>query len=206
MSVGRGTRRPPDATAGEALSRLFLTLPIARGSFTAGAGREGELWSKQANVASPVRQGIAMTGREFLNSVANGKTDIVEALLSMLDDTASDYCIIGGLAVNAYAEPVVSLDLDLAVAADRIEAVCELARERGFVVRRFEHSVNLSSAQSDLRIQMQTDPRYQEFIPRSKTRDVLGYRMRVAAVGDVLRGKVWAYSDETRRGSKRQKD
>jgi len=30
--------------------------------------------------------------------------------------------------------------------------------------------------------------------------------MRVAAVEDVIQGKIWAYSDEQRRKSKRQKD
>ncbi len=30
--------------------------------------------------------------------------------------------------------------------------------------------------------------------------------MPVASVDDVLRGKIWAYQDDTRRGSKRQKD
>lgn len=63
-----------------------------------------------------------------------------------------------------------------------------------------------SSAASNLRIQLQTDARYQAFVPRSKERGVLGYRMRVADVADVLRGKIWAYQDEQRRRSKRQKD
>jgi hypothetical protein len=35
---------------------------------------------------------------------------------------------------------------------------------------------------------------------------VLGVPLRVARVEDVLRGKVWAASDSTRRASKRQKD
>jgi len=35
---------------------------------------------------------------------------------------------------------------------------------------------------------------------------VLGYEMKVAALDDVLTGKIWAYSDEERRKSKRQKD
>ena len=56
-----------------------------------------------------------MTGREFLNSIANGKVDMLELILVMLRDTGTNYCVIGGLAVNAYAEPVVSLDLDLVV-------------------------------------------------------------------------------------------
>jgi hypothetical protein len=114
--------------------------------------------------------------------------------------------VVGGLAVNAYAEPLVSLDLDMVVAAGDIDKVCEAAEAKGFAVKRFEHSVNLKSGASDFRIQLQTDPRYQEFIPRSELRDVLGYRIRVAAVEDVLAGKVCAYSDATRRGSKRQKD
>jgi len=70
----------------------------------------------------------------------------------------------------------------------------------------FEHSVNLSLAGSDLRIQLQTDPRYQDFISRGESHDVLGYGMKVACLEDVVRGKIWAYSDETRRKSKRQKD
>ena len=57
-----------------------------------------------------------------------------------------------------------------------------------------------------MRIQLQTDSRYQEFIPRAKTHNVLGYDMKVADVKDVLEGKIWAYSDTERRMSKRQKD
>jgi hypothetical protein len=34
----------------------------------------------------------------------------------------------------------------------------------------------------------------------------MDYEMKVASIEDVLQGKVWAYSDETRRASKRQKD
>jgi hypothetical protein len=147
-----------------------------------------------------------MTGKDFLNSLANGEADILQLLLDILAATGSQYCVIGGLAVNAYAEPVVSLDLDVVVAADGIERICEAAVARGLKVESFEHSVNLGSTQSDLRIQMQTDPRYQAFIARSSPKKVLGYEMNVAAMEDVLQGKIWAYSDVRRRGSKRQKD
>jgi hypothetical protein len=147
-----------------------------------------------------------MTGKTFLNRVANGQTDVVALLLDLLKQTKSGYCVIGGLAVNAYAEPVVSLDLDVVVVTDKVQALCEAASARGVKIERFEHSVNLSVPGSDLRIQLQTDPRYQEFIPRAVPRDVLGYRMTVAALEDVLAGKVWAYRDEHRRRSKRQKD
>lgn len=147
-----------------------------------------------------------MTGREFMNAVANAEEDVLAVLLRILDETDSAYCVIGGLAVNVYAEPVVSLDLDIVVAAGDLEKVCGAAEAEGFAVKRFEHSVNLKSDASDFRIQLQTDPRYQEFISRSELMDVLGYGLRVATVEDVLAGKVWAHSDATRRASKRQKD
>jgi len=147
-----------------------------------------------------------MTGKEFMNAVANGETDILQLLLEILTETRSAYCVVGGLAVNAYAEPVVSLDLDVIVAADKVDEVGTAAKNRGLKVEKFEHSLNLSSQKSDLRIQLQTDVRYQEFLSRAVDKQVLGYRLKVAAVTDVLQGKVWAYLDKSRRRSKRQKD
>ena len=61
----------------------------------------------------------------------------------------------------------------------------------------------------DLRLQIQTDPRYGAFVSRAQPRDVLGWTLNVADVADVadvLQGKIWAASDPTRRGSKRLKD
>ena len=147
-----------------------------------------------------------MTGKEFINSVANGKLDIIQVILDLLAKTGSRYCLIGGLAVNAYVEPVVSLDLDIVVAVVDVEAVSKAAEERDFRVEHFQHSVNLTSIASDLRIQFQTDTRYQGFIMNAETRNVLGYEMTVARLPDVLQGKVWAYMDRERRKSKRQKD
>jgi len=48
--------------------------------------------------------------------------------------------------------------------------------------------------------------RYQSFISQAVSRNVLGYEMRVARIEDVLQGKIWAYLDDQRRRSKRQKD
>ena len=147
-----------------------------------------------------------MTGKEFLNYLANSQSDIIQLLLDILTETGSRYCVIGGLAVNAYVDPVVSLDVDIVVAVEDVGATSVAAEGRGLKVEQFEHSVNISSPRSDLRIQLQTDPRYQDFIPRAELKDVLGYRMRVANLDDVLQGRVWAYIDQTRRKSKRQKD
>ena len=146
-----------------------------------------------------------MTKKEFVRAVTNAKSDVLQLFLDTMDQIGADYCVIGGLAVNAYAEPVVSLDLDIVIAATDIEVVCKHLTQH-FKIERFPHSINLSTSESDLRIQLQTDPRYQAFISNARLRDVLGYQLKVASVEDVLKGKVWAYSDQQRRMSKRQKD
>jgi hypothetical protein len=84
--------------------------------------------------------------------------------------------------------------------------VRQAAADRGFKVEPFEHSINLSDPGSDLRVQLQTDPRYQPFLARGRDATVLGYPLRVAAKEDVLQGKIWAWSDGARRRSKRQED
>lgn len=146
-----------------------------------------------------------MTGKKFINAVANGKIDVIQIFLDILKEINSDYCVIGGLAINAYIEPVVSLDLDIVVTTDDLEAVCR-AVETHFQIERFAHSINLTTTDSDLRIQLQIDSRYQKFMPGAQVRSVLGYEMKVASVEDILKGKIWAYSDKERRMSKRQKD
>jgi hypothetical protein len=64
-----------------------------------------------------------MTAKEFINSLANGKLDIIQILLDILEKTHSKYCLIGGLAVNAYVEPVVSLDLDIVAAVQNVKFI-----------------------------------------------------------------------------------
>lgn len=147
-----------------------------------------------------------MTGKEFLNSLANDKSDTLQTLITILKDTGSRYCVIGGLAVNAYVEPVVSLDVDIVIAVADIKTVLKAAEKHGMKAEHFEHSIHLHAPGSDLRIQIQTDPRYQDFIQGAKTRTILGYQMNVAGLEDILRGKIWAFTDTTRRKSKRQKD
>jgi hypothetical protein len=147
-----------------------------------------------------------MTGDEILKRVTNDASDAVKLLLALLDDARAEYCIIGGMAVNAYADPVVSLDLDVVVRSDALPALRESARQSGMRVEEFAHSTNLTPPGSDLRIQFQSDPRYQGFLAHAVRHRVLGHEMPVASLRDVLQGKLWAWSDSTRRASKRQKD
>ena len=129
----------------------------------------------------------------------------LDRLIGLLEAEGIRYCVVGGLAVNAYAEPVVSLDLDLVI------AVGQLARAEGllaeaFRVERHPHSLNVSQPGSDLRVQIQTDPRYATFVERAAPRELLGIRLPVAAMEDILQGKIWAATDPSPRPSKRLKD
>jgi hypothetical protein len=141
----------------------------------------------------------------FWKTIVADRSDFLERLLAVLSARKIRYCVVGGQAVNAYVEPLVSLDLDLAVSADQIDDI-ETALEAAFRVERFPHSINISTPDSGLRAQIQTDPRYAAFVGRASIRDVLGMQMPVASVEDVMQGKVWAAQDPTRRASKRQKD
>lgn len=116
------------------------------------------------------------------------------------------YCLIGGLAVNCYVEPVYTLDADIVVVAKNLQPLIMRLKEEGFTTEEHAHSVNATAPESELRIQFTTDERYQGFLNRAKEADVLGTRVCVASLLDVVQGKLWAYGDPHRRLSKRKKD
>jgi hypothetical protein len=146
-----------------------------------------------------------MRARAFWKAVTMDDADLIGRVFGLLDEHGIRYCVIGGQGVNAYVEPVVSLDLDLVVATDQLDAARQLFAQ-SYIVEEFAHSLNISAPGSDLRVQLQTDPRYSAFVGRAARKVVLGMTMPVAAPQDVLRGKVWAAQDPARRPSRRQKD
>jgi hypothetical protein len=146
-----------------------------------------------------------MKALSFWKAVTMDKAGMLEEVFALLRDSGIRFCVIGGQAVNAYVEPLVSLDLDIAVAVAQIDHVRKMAKER-FHAEEFPHSLNISSPASDLRVQFQTDPRYGDFVERASVRDVLGLNLPVAGIEDVLQGKIWVASDPTRRATKRRKD
>ncbi len=146
-----------------------------------------------------------MQALEFWKTVTLDKANLLERLIATLDKHGIRYCVIGGVAVNAYAEPVITLDLDLVVAVDQIEHA-ESLLARSFNVKRFPHSINVSWPGSKLRVQIQTDPQFASFVERASAREVLDLVLPVASLEDVLQSKVWAVQDPTRRASKRLKD
>lgn len=133
-----------------------------------------------------------------------GATDFAQVI--GVCESFGPYCLIGGLAVNCFVEPVYTLDADLVVVASSLPKLSVYLQERGFRVEEHPHSVNVLPPGSELRIQFTTDARYQAFLSRSVAAMVLGVHVRVACLEDITRGKLWAYSDPHRRLSKRKKD
>jgi hypothetical protein len=146
-----------------------------------------------------------MRALQFWKAVTMDRSDFLERLLAVFESAGVDFCVIGGVAVNAYSPPVVTEDLDVAIAIRDLPRV-EKALAEQFEVRRFPHSINVSAADSKLRLQIQTDPRYEAFVSRARVREVMELQLPVAAREDVLQGKIWAVQDKGRRLSKRQKD
>jgi len=134
-----------------------------------------------------------MTAAEIYESVTNGgATDFAE-LVTVLNRN-KPWCLIGGLAVNCYVEPVYTVDVDLVVVAANLEQIGRELEAAGF---------RLSS---ELNVQFTTDARYQDFLAGATECQVLGLAVPVASLQEIVRGKVWAWQDKERRSTKRKKD
>ncbi len=92
-----------------------------------------------------------MQALTYWKTVTMDTDNLLEQLVALLAEKRITYCVIGGQAVNAYVEPLVSLDLDLAVSVTQLAEVEALLAEH-FTVRRFPHSIKISLPGSDLRV------------------------------------------------------
>ena len=150
--------------------------------------------------------GSGMTAKQFYDWQTSGGTDDVMRLIDVLERADVDWCVIGGVAVNHWAErPMVTQDVDLVVASDAVERTVALLEQAGFRSERFPWSVNFTGHAS-VSIQLSTEEFYRDYPSRSVPADVHGILMRVASLDDTLRGKIKAWSDASRRQSKRLKD
>ena len=146
-----------------------------------------------------------MTASEIFESVTGSGSSDFASLVRILNEHRP-WCLIGGLAVNCYVEPVYTLDADIVVVSDALEAIKGQLSAAGFSLQEFPHSVNATMPGSELRIQFSLDPRYQEFVTDTEAREVLGEQVPVASLINVVRGKLWAWNDDARRPTKRKKD
>jgi hypothetical protein len=144
-----------------------------------------------------------MSEQEFLAALTGHGSDLKLAL-EALRATGQPFCLIGGLAVNHYVEPVVTLDADFAIVA--ATGLVEALRARGFEVQEHSHSINAQLPGSRLRLQFTMNSRYAAFPARAVPGKVLGFDAPVAGLEDLVQGKLWAATDAARRAFKRAKD
>lgn len=157
-------------------------------------------------VGLPRRQDVGMTAKKFYDWQTVGGTDDVMRLVDCLERADIPWCAIGGVAVNHWAaEPIVTQDVDFVVATDAIERAIDILTEAGFRPERFQWSINFTG-HSRVSLQLSTADFYKDFPARAVPADVHGILLRVASMEDTLKGKIEAWSDSSRRQSKRIKD
>ena len=146
-----------------------------------------------------------MTATEIYESVTNGGASDFAEVVAVLNQY-KPWCLIGGLAVNCFVEPVYTTDVDVVVVAANLKPIERELKAAGFRMKQFEHSMNAQRLASKLIVRFTTDAVYQEFLTNVTQEEVLGVIIPVASVENIIRSKVWAWQDMTRRLSKRKKD
>jgi hypothetical protein len=146
-----------------------------------------------------------MTGKQFYDWQTSGGTNDVMRMVDCLERADIAWCAMADIAVNHWAtEPMVTQDVDFVVATDQVDRAVSLLEEAGFRAERYDWSVNFTG-RSKVSLQLSTEAFYKDFPSRAVPADVHGILLRVASVEDTLRGKIRAWSDPTRRQSKRIK-
>ena len=154
-----------------------------------------------------------MTERELYDGViVEGTTDLF-FVTDLLTRRGAGWCLIGGLAINAYVSPVYTAGCDLIVVSADLGPVLDELRSAGFRIKEFAFSINAQRrlkpgerSTHRLMVQFTKPEKYQAFTDRATLRTVFGREMPVAALPDLVQGKLWAWGDVTRRNSKRMKD
>ena len=109
----------------------------------------------------------------FWKTVIMDESNLLEKLISLLQEQEIRFCVIGG-ASRQCIEPLVSLDLGLAMTLDQLKEVQALLESK-FEVERFPHSLNVGMPGSALRVQIQTDERYAAFFRTGRNACSVGH-------------------------------
>ena len=154
-----------------------------------------------------------MTEQEIYDGVIMGGTTDFAFVAETLRRHGAGWCVIGGMAVNGYVEPVYTVDLDLVVVTAELEPVLADLRAADFRIKEFPYSVNAQRrvgptqrTDSLLMVQFSKPAEMQPFVERAELRPILGLDVPVAALPDLVVAKIAAWSEPRRRLTKRVKD
>jgi hypothetical protein len=154
-----------------------------------------------------------MTEIELYDGVIIEGTSDLFFVADTLQRHGADWCLIGGMAINAYVTPLYTADCDLVVVAADLAPVLADLDAADWRIKEFPFSVN---AQRRLKrdeksthkflVQFTRPERYQSFPDRAVLRPVFGRDLPVASIPDLVQGKLWALADPSCRESKSLKD
>ncbi len=140
------------------------------------------------------------------DAVVTSKERAFRELFRVLEESGTNYALIGGLAVQLWGEEArTTLDIDVAVG--RYEEIPRLALEAaGFRrLQRHEHSENWIGP-DETPVQFSDDPAFGPLVAHAIARTFEGGRVRVASAVELVRSKLRAAGDDARRPSKRLRD
>jgi hypothetical protein len=94
-----------------------------------------------------------MTAREIYDLALRGGGNDFQTTVELLERLGEPWCLIGGLAINVYCEPVYTNDADFIVVASQLELVVAELAGLGFTISRHRFSVNAQLPGSSLIVQ-----------------------------------------------------
>lgn len=119
-----------------------------------------------------------------------------------------NYCFIGGLALNAYCEPVFTADADIVLTVDEktLKLVREKLKQLGFKTKLHKYWLSARKKDSNLQIQITRDHEYSDFPRKAVRKYIFGIPAMVADVIDLTKGKLMAFQSKDRSEAKKTKD
>jgi hypothetical protein len=83
-----------------------------------------------------------MTALEAYELITQGGASDFARVIKTCDSFGLPYCLIGGLAVNCYVEPVYTLDANIVASSSALSALTARVEEEGFQTEIHAHSLN----------------------------------------------------------------
>ena len=133
---------------------------------------------------------LKMTAREIYDLTLRGGGNDFQATVELLERLDVPWCLIGGLAVDAYAEPAYTADADFVIVSTKLEFVCAELAGLGFTIsHHFGVNARLPGSGFVVRLDDRSAlPRFHR--PRLASAEALGVQCRVAALAAERCGQI----------------